>query len=192
VLATLIVALAAAAPAAAACPKTTLGDVEDEVMCPVCGTPLELATEAPQAQRERELIRRLVDDCRSKEEVKAVLVAELGDEVLALPGGDGFDIAAYLVPALAILLGGGTVGVAALRWRRTLDAGSIRRGRRVLRVPDPSIRRGRRAPDGGAAREPAADEEDPAADRAAPGQAPPRQSAADSRRLEADLERYDL
>ena len=38
------------------CPKTTLGDVEDEVMCPVCGTPLGLATEAPQAERERALI----------------------------------------------------------------------------------------------------------------------------------------
>ena len=37
------------------CPKTTLGDIEDEVMCPVCGTPLGLATEAPQAQRERAL-----------------------------------------------------------------------------------------------------------------------------------------
>ena len=50
-------ALLAVAPAALAadCPKTTLGDVEDEVMCPVCGTPLELATEAPQAQRERDV-----------------------------------------------------------------------------------------------------------------------------------------
>ena len=40
-------------------------------MCPVCGTPLELATEAPQAQRERALIQRLMDDCRSKDEIKS-------------------------------------------------------------------------------------------------------------------------
>ena len=39
----------AAAALAADCPQTTLGDVEDEVMCPVCGVPLGLATEAPQA-----------------------------------------------------------------------------------------------------------------------------------------------
>ena len=41
--AALVAALAlVVAPSAAAadCPKTTLGDVEDEVMCPVCGTPL--------------------------------------------------------------------------------------------------------------------------------------------------------
>ena len=88
-------------------------------MCPVCGTPLELATEAPQAVRQRALIERLVNDCQSKEQVKDRLAAEFGDEVLALPGDDGFDLAAYLVPALAILLGAGAVGAAALRWRRT-------------------------------------------------------------------------
>ena len=112
---------------AAECPKTTLGDVENEVMCPVCGTPLGLATEAPQAQRQRELISRLVADCRSKEEIKARLVDEFGENVLALPGGDGFDLAAYLVPGLAVLLGAGAVGGAALGWRRTrrrADAGA--------------------------------------------------------------------
>jgi cytochrome c-type biogenesis protein CcmH len=103
---------------AAECPRTTVGDVEDEVMCPVCGTPLELATEAPQAERERALVQRLVDDCRSKEEIKSRLVAEFGDDVLATPGDDGFDLAAYLVPALAVLAGLGAVGFATLRWRR--------------------------------------------------------------------------
>jgi cytochrome c-type biogenesis protein CcmH len=120
--ATLLVLLVGAAPAAAACPKTTLGDVENEVMCPVCGTPLGLATESPQAQRERELIRRLVARCRSKDEVKAVLKREYGDEVLAVPSDKGFDLAAYLVPALAILLAGGAVAASALRWRRSRRA----------------------------------------------------------------------
>jgi cytochrome c-type biogenesis protein CcmH/NrfF len=108
----------AIAPAAFACPQTSLGDLEDEVMCPVCGTQLGLATEAPQAERQRVFIERLIADCRSKDEVKAALADEFGDEVLALPDDDGFEIAAYLIP-LAILLGAGaaiTVGVR--RWRR--------------------------------------------------------------------------
>ena len=117
-LAAAALAAAPSAALAAQCPKTTLGEVESEVMCPVCGTPLALATEAPQAQREREFIRRLVDDCRSEEEVKAALVAEFGDDVLALPGDDGFDLAAYLVPARALLFGGRAVALAAARWRR--------------------------------------------------------------------------
>ena len=152
-LVTLVATLALVAPAAAVaadCPKTTLGDVEDEVMCPVCGTSLALATEAPQAQRQRELIRRLVDQCKSKDEVKAVLAAEFGDGVLAEPGDDGFDLAAYLVPALAIVLGAGALAAAALGWRR---------------------RGGGRRPE---------DDEREAAEGAA------------GRRLEADLERYEL
>ncbi|MGI8438819.1 MAG: cytochrome c-type biogenesis protein CcmH [Thermoleophilaceae bacterium] len=115
------VALALAVPAtaaAAACPKTSLADLEDEVMCTVCGTTLGLATEAPQAQRERAFIQSQVERCRSKEEIKASVVAEFGPEGLADPEAEGFSLAAYLVPVLVILGGGGAVALAALRWRR--------------------------------------------------------------------------
>ena len=57
-----LAALMLAAPAAAAaasCPKTSLADIEDEVMCPVCGTLLQLS-DSPQADRERVFIRRLI------------------------------------------------------------------------------------------------------------------------------------
>jgi cytochrome c-type biogenesis protein CcmH len=124
--------LALAVPAAAAaqqCPQTTLGDVEDEVMCPVCGTPLGLATEAPQAQRERAYIERLIADCRSKDEIKRALVAQFGEGVLALPGDEGGDddledVLVYLIPAVAILLALAGISVAVLRWRK----GRPRRG----------------------------------------------------------------
>src|SRR3712207_7870845 len=71
-------------------PYTTLfrSDIEDEVMCPVCGTPLSLATEAPQAIQQRRYIERLIADCRSKDEIKEALAAQFGDAVLALPGED--------------------------------------------------------------------------------------------------------
>lgn len=111
--------LTAPAALAAACPKTSLADIEDEVMCPVCGTSLELASEAPQAQRQRAEIERLVATCASKDEIKDRLVAELGEGVLALPDDSGFDLAAYVVPGLGILLAGGAVGAAAVGWRRT-------------------------------------------------------------------------
>ena len=71
-------------------------------MCPVCGTLLELA-ESPQAQREKAFVSRLVAEGRSKDEIKDALVAEYGDEVLALPQGSGFDLSAYLVPIVAFI-----------------------------------------------------------------------------------------
>ena len=147
-----LLALLMLAPAALAqdCPQTTLGDIEDEVMCPVCGTPLGLATEAPQAQREREYIQGLIDDCRSKDDIKQALVAQFGEEVLALPGDEGDDdlgdVLVYVVPALGILLAAAGIAFAVLRWR---GAGP---------------RRGRPAP----------------------------AAAADSTRVDDDMERYDL
>jgi cytochrome c-type biogenesis protein CcmH/NrfF len=131
------IALAAlpAAAAAQSCPKTSVADVEDEVMCPVCGTPLALASEAPQAERERAFIQRLVDDCRSKDEVKQALVAEFGDRVLALPGDQGDDslgdVLVYVIPAVGIALAAAGIAFAVVRWRRSSDGSS---GRAVARA----------------------------------------------------------
>jgi cytochrome c-type biogenesis protein CcmH len=120
-LVSMLAALALAPAALAAdCPRTTLGDVEDEVMCPVCGTPLELATEAPQANQERAYIQRLIDDCRSKDEVKQALVAQFGDRVLALPGdedSDFGDVLIYVIPALGLIVAAAGIAVATRRWR---------------------------------------------------------------------------
>ncbi len=117
-----------AAALAQSCPQTTLGDVEDEVMCSICGTPLGLASEAPQAQQERAFIERLIADCRSKDQIKKALVAEFGEGVLALPGDAGSDggiedVLVYLSPALALVLAGGGIAFALTRWRGKRTAG---------------------------------------------------------------------
>lgn len=114
----LLVVTGPVAPAlAASCPKTSLADVENEVMCLVCGVPLALA-DAPQAQRERAFITRMVSRCRSKDEIKAELVAQYGPRVLALPKASGFRLAAYLVPGLTAVAAAAAIGLAALRWSR--------------------------------------------------------------------------
>jgi cytochrome c-type biogenesis protein CcmH len=123
-----VLALAPAGALAQAEPKTTLSDVEDEVMCPVCGTPLALAENAPQAERERVFIQRMIDQGKSKEEIKDALVAEFGSEVLALPDDEGFDLAAYLVPALAILGALAAIALAATRWRRSKPSAAAANG----------------------------------------------------------------
>jgi cytochrome c-type biogenesis protein CcmH len=114
--------LGAPGTVAAECPRTSLGDIEDEVMCPVCGTPLGLATDAPQAERERAYIERLIADCRSKDEIKEALAAQFGDAVLALPGDGGDDdlgdVLVYVIPAVGIVLAAGGIAFAVARWRR--------------------------------------------------------------------------
>ncbi|MEX0973144.1 MAG: cytochrome c-type biogenesis protein CcmH [Solirubrobacterales bacterium] len=120
----LLPALAAAAPTA---PQANLADIEDEVMCPICGTLLELAG-SPQAQRQRVLIRRMIAQGHSKAEIKEALVTQYGDEVLALPRGSGFDLTAYLVPAFAFVLAVLALALGVRRWRRAGEPAGPGRG----------------------------------------------------------------
>lgn len=111
-------ALALLAPVAAGADQpASLTEIEKQVMCPVCGTLLQLA-ESPQAQRERVFINGLIDEGKTEAEVKDALVAEYGDEVLALPPHSGFSLSAYLVPIVAFLIAIAALAVGVLRWRR--------------------------------------------------------------------------
>jgi cytochrome c-type biogenesis protein CcmH len=117
-----LVALAVPAAAIAQEPQASLADIEDEVMCPICGVTLELATEAPQAIQEREFIRERIAAGQTKDEIKDALVAEFGPEVLAVPEAEGFDLAAWLVPGIAILVAAVAILVGLRRWRGRDDA----------------------------------------------------------------------
>ena len=114
----LVALLVGATAATAQEPRASLPDIEDEVMCIVCGVPLELATEAPQAIQERDFIRKLIAQGLTKDEIKDRMVAEYGEEVLSIPSDSGFDLAAWLVPGIAIVVAGGAIFVGLRRWRR--------------------------------------------------------------------------
>jgi len=112
-----VAVLAALAPSASAAQRASLTEIEKQVMCPVCGTLLQLA-ESPQAQRERAFIRRLIVAGKGEGQIKDALVAEYGNEVLALPQGSGFSLSAYLVPIVAFLVAAVALALGVMRWRR--------------------------------------------------------------------------
>lgn len=122
-----LVALLAWVPASAAGAPPTQSEIESQVMCPVCGTLLQLA-ESPQAQREKAFIARLISEGRSEEQIKDALVAEYGTEVLALPQGSGFDLSAYVVPIVAFVVAAAALAFGILRWRRAGGGGPSDRG----------------------------------------------------------------
>ena len=117
-LAVALVALFLPATAAGSAGRASLPDIEDEVMCPVCGTLLQLS-QSPQADRERVFIRKQIAEGRDKQQIKDALVAEYGRDVLATPTGSGFDLAAYLVPILAFLVAAVALVIGVRRWRRS-------------------------------------------------------------------------
>jgi cytochrome c-type biogenesis protein CcmH len=117
-----LLALAAPATAFAATPRTTLGDVEDEVMCPVCGTPLNVS-QSPQANRERAYIRALIAQGKTKAQVKQALVAQFGPNVLSLPNADdGVNWAVYVIPGVLVVMALGGLALFVPRWRRRTTA----------------------------------------------------------------------
>jgi cytochrome c-type biogenesis protein CcmH len=110
--------LVMSASATAATPeRASLPDIEDEVMCPTCGVPLNQAF-SPQAERERQFIRGQIAAGRTKEQIKQALVDEFGESVLATPRDEGFELAAYIVPAAAVALAAGGIAFGLVRWRR--------------------------------------------------------------------------
>ena len=122
--AALLLAFVAAllAPAPAVAQRPSLPDIENEVMCVSCEIPLNIA-ESAQADQQRNFIRTLIAQGRSKEQIKTALVTEYGEDVLALPDDSGFGITAYAIPlALVALLAGGLF-VLLPRWRRRTAAG---------------------------------------------------------------------
>ena len=109
------------APARASAAGASLVDIEDEVMCVTCKVPLNIA-ESPQADRQRELIRRLIDRGLDKQQVKAALVAEYGRDVLALPEGKGFGMTAYAMPIGLFAVLTLTLALLLPRWRARAPA----------------------------------------------------------------------
>jgi cytochrome c-type biogenesis protein CcmH len=121
-----LLAFAASAPAAPV-RQTTTHDIEDEVMCPICGTLLELS-DSPQGKREKVFVAKLVAAGKTKAEIKDALVAQYGQSVLALPKASGFDLSAYLVPILAIVIAVVALAFSLRRWRRDGRPSSARGG----------------------------------------------------------------
>ncbi len=115
-LAVLLLALALPATALAATPRTTLPDVEDEVMCVTCGTALNIS-QAPSADRERAFIRRRIAEGLTKPQIKRRLVSEYGPKVLAEP----HQSPSWIVPIVLALLALVAVGLTVRRWRRTAE-----------------------------------------------------------------------
>ena len=119
---TLLLALLLTAPAAAAPkPKTSLADIEDEVMCVECGTSLEVS-QSPVANQERAFIEQLIAQGKDKRQIKAALVQEYGKQVLAVPDGKGFNAALWVVPVAIVLLAALSIALALRRWRRATPA----------------------------------------------------------------------
>ncbi len=125
--ATLVAALALAAPAVASERQPTLGELESEVICPTCKTTLD-QSRSPIAERMRSFISARITAGDTKSEIKAKLVEQFGPAVLAEPSKKGFNLLAWLLPLLGIGLGAAALATLAWRWSRNREPAPLLAG----------------------------------------------------------------
>jgi cytochrome c-type biogenesis protein CcmH len=117
-------AMGSPATSQAPSPSAELPVIERRVMCVTCKIPLDVA-QSVQADRERAYIRSLLAEGKSQAEVERALVGQYGPTVLALPTDSGFDLTAYLVPVLAILVLLALLAALLPRWRARARARAV-------------------------------------------------------------------
>jgi cytochrome c-type biogenesis protein CcmH/NrfF len=114
-LAALLALVLLAGPAWASEERPTLEELERELICPTCETTLAVSS-SPIADRMRVFIRQRIAAGDTKSEIKAALVAEFGEEVLAAPPKRGFNLLAWVLPLAGLALAALALGVLARRW----------------------------------------------------------------------------
>lgn len=117
VAAALLAGLPAAAAATAAPRRASFTDVENDVMCVVCHEPLAVA-QSPEAFQERDYIRSLIAQGKTKREIEHDLVQQYGSAVLAKPPAHGFDVLVYVLPPVVVIAALVLVAITIPRWRR--------------------------------------------------------------------------
>lgn len=109
----------------AATSRASYLQVVNDVMCVVCHEPLGVA-QSPEAFQERDYIRQLIAQGKTRKVIENDLVQQYGPAVLARPPAHGVNLLVYIVPPLVLILGIAIVAVFIPRWRRR------------ARQPDPS------------------------------------------------------
>lgn len=113
-------ALLCASPAGAVAPRASVLALETQLVCVTCHEPLNMST-SPLAEQMKRFIREKVAAGWTSDQIKNYFVAQLGPQVLAVPGTHGFQLLAWLLPLVGLGAGVVAVGAGAWIWSRNRD-----------------------------------------------------------------------
>jgi cytochrome c-type biogenesis protein CcmH len=110
-----LVSLAGASVASASEQHPTLFELEGEIMCPTCHTTLDQSNSL-EAKWIEAFISARIRAGHTKCEIKAALVSQFGETVLAAPPRRGWDLLAWWLPIVGVVAGAAILAVGAWRW----------------------------------------------------------------------------
>ena len=108
-------------PAPTSAAPSTTQEIEEALTCQCsCGLTVHSCNhlQCGFAVPAKQTIAEQIQQEKGKDEIIAAFVARYGEKVLSAPTTTGFNLAAWLTPFLALLIGGAVVGVLSLRWTR--------------------------------------------------------------------------
>jgi cytochrome c-type biogenesis protein CcmH len=117
--------------------RTSYIEVVNDVMCVVCHEPLAVA-QSPEAFQERDYIRQLIAQGKTRTQIEDDLVTQYGPAVLARPPAHGVNALIYIVPPLVLILGLVTLAVFVPRWRRRARQSEAEQPERAAAALDPA------------------------------------------------------
>jgi cytochrome c-type biogenesis protein CcmH len=92
--------------------------LEGALRCPVCRSQSIRQSRSFMADDMRRKVRQMIAEGRSDDEIRAYFIDRYGTWVLLTPPRRGFNLAAYALPAIVVLIGAVGLVVAARRWKR--------------------------------------------------------------------------
>jgi cytochrome c-type biogenesis protein CcmH len=126
-LAGVALALAFVSPALASEQHPTQGELEAELVCPTCHTPLDESS-SPVAQQMKAYIRAHIAMGWTKSRIVGSLEGppnNLGPSILGVPRKHGFDLLAWVLPLGGIAVGAIALGAGAWAWSRKRTDASV-------------------------------------------------------------------
>jgi cytochrome c-type biogenesis protein CcmH/NrfF len=126
----LLLALATlgAGPARGVDPRPTVESIGERVMC-LCGC-VAILNHCPHPNcsmqaEQRATIQKAIDEGKDEPAILQAMVQQYGVKVLAAPPAQGFNLAAWILPGLAVVLGLSLVVVIVRKWRRPEPAPAV-------------------------------------------------------------------
>ncbi|HET9728481.1 MAG TPA: cytochrome c-type biogenesis protein [Acidimicrobiia bacterium] len=107
--------------------------LEQQLACPVCQGESVADSNAPEARDIRNDIPRRIAAGQSDGQIRAAYVERYGERILLSPSGSGLGIVAWVIPSLAVLLGGAGIVLALRRWSRTPRLAASAEDERIVR-----------------------------------------------------------
>ena len=98
-------------------------EIASEWRCVVCQNLSVADSPSDLAKEMRSLVRELVQQGKSREEIEAYFVSRYGQFVLLSPPKQGFNLLVWVLPFLAIAVGAGVVYLGARHWTEAAPAG---------------------------------------------------------------------